>query len=72
MVKNIITIVLVAVTAAKNAIWTFYTCSETLLSELLIDRLELRVGQNLKSLADQLELLLVHLHLLRVFHRMHL
>ena len=64
MVKNLVTVILVAVSATESTVWAFDTSSERFFAELLVDGLELGVRQNFECLANELEFWLIHLHLL--------
>lgn len=85
VVKDLVTIVLVAVSASANykkellkrqnictSIRSHDARSEGVFPKLLVDCFKLRVGQNLECLTNQLELRFVHPHLLRILHWVHL
>lgn len=72
VVKNLVAVVLVLVAATEHSVRSLDASAKGFFTILLIDSLQLGVAENLVSLADQLELRLIHTHLLGVLHGMHL
>jgi len=71
-IEDFVAIVLVSVAASEDAIGSLNASSEGLLAVLLVNRLQLGVGKNFVGLTNELELGLVHAHLLGVLHGVHL
>jgi hypothetical protein len=71
-IEDFVAIVLVSVAASEDAIRSLNASSEGFLTVLLINCLQLGVGEDFIGLTNQLELGLVHAHLLGVLHGVHL